>query len=183
MTRTKGFDKLVADVKRVLLLRKDDAQVGLGFRFLKEHKEEEVTRWIRDNFVMDLPFGQTSKYGNWGGEVDTSKELPFAGEWMGEKQNEDQCLIPLIACQVFPNGDVSLCSCCDYNADIGLSLGNIKDKPLLDIYNSPKAKRLWNFEDNDNIPEVCKRCSFHLPLKDLENHESFFTHPVGIIGG
>lgn len=43
-------------------------------------------------------------------------------EWNHSKYNTGQCLIPLVALQVFVNGDVSFCPCSDYDGAKDLSL-------------------------------------------------------------
>ena len=181
MTRRDHYERTVRNIKRIMGLSADKGRLRLGFRFLKKRDEGEVQAWLLENFGALIPYTGTNRFANWGAAMDTTSGLPFSAEWLEEKTNRSQCLIPLVACQVFADGGVSFCHCDDYDATEELSLGNIAENTLIDLYNSEKARSLWDFEHR--VPDFCRKCSFHIPLSELPRYESAFENPLDFIGG
>lgn len=69
---------------------------------------------------------------------------------------ESSCNWPFIQCNVLWNGDLTLC-CTDYNGD--LAYDNIRDKSIIEAFNSDKAIEIRkNFANAGNIPERCSHC-------------------------
>jgi radical SAM protein with 4Fe4S-binding SPASM domain len=181
MTRRNTYGRLIKSVKRILQLVDDPNKIRFGFRCLRIHTEDEIRAWILSNFRNEIAFDHIRTFNNWGDMLDTTKALPFEGEWKKVEGNTSQCLIPLIACQVFSDGNVSFCPCCDFDCNDELHIGNIKEKSLADIYNSPKTQDLWNFEKR--MPSFCRKCSFHISLNDFKKFEFIFENPYPLIGG
>jgi radical SAM protein with 4Fe4S-binding SPASM domain len=181
MTKRNSYDRLVKNVKRLLQLVDNPNKIRFGFRCLKIHSENEIKTWILSNFCAEIGFDHMRTYNNWGDILDTTKPLPFDGEWKKVQENKSQCLIPLIAYQVFADGNVSFCPCCDFDCNDELHIGNIKDNSLANIYNSQKTQDLWNFKEK--MPAFCRKCSFHIPLDDLTKFEFIFENPYPLIGG
>lgn len=181
MTRRSHYLKMLKNVKRIIDLSKNNKNIVFGFRFLKSHTEDEIKIWIQQNFGCQIPFSFTNSYSNWGNMIDTKSKLPFNGEWIPIKENTVPCLVPLFACQIYSNGDVSFCACPDFDINRELRLGNIKEKHLIDIYNSNKCKELWNF--NNKMPNYCKYCTFHKPFFDIEECSKMIENPIDFIGG
>lgn len=181
MTRRPHYSKMLMNVKRMINISKNKNNIVFGFRFLKDHTVDEIKGWIFQNFGCDVPFGFTKTYSNWGNAIDTSVKLPFNGEWIQCQENTTQCLVPLFACQVFSNGDVSFCPCPDFDINEDLKIGNIFETHLIEIYNSEKCKKLWNFEEK--MPDFCKYCTFFKPITDVSAYEQTFEKPIDFIGG
>jgi len=181
MTRRSQYLKMLKNVKRIIDLSKNATNIVFGFRFLKNHTEDEIKIWIQQNFGCQIPFSFTNSYSNWGNAIDTNSKLPFDAEWIPIKENTVPCLIPLFACQIYSNGDVSFCACPDFDINDELRLGNLKEKDLTDIYNSNKCKELWNF--NNKMPNYCKYCTFHKPISDIEEYSKTIENPINFIGG
>jgi len=114
MTQRDKYDEFVQSVRRIISLISDSSKIVFGFRFLKNRTENEIKSWMQDNFGAEFIYGSTGTYANWG-VLDTSRKLPFSAEWHEVKTNTEQCLIPLIACQVFVDGSVSFCHCDDFD--------------------------------------------------------------------
>jgi radical SAM protein with 4Fe4S-binding SPASM domain len=181
MTRRPHYDRMLNSIKRFIQLSENKGKIAFGFRFLKNHTDEEIMEWMMKNFRSIIPFSATKMYSNWGNGIDTSMHLPFEGEWLPCQRNIEQCLIPLFACQIFSNGDVSFCHCPDFDINEELRLGNITEDSLVDIYNSEKCSRLWKFDEN--IPEFCRFCTFFKPVSDLAQYKRFLNDPISFIGG
>jgi len=181
MTCKPHFFRMLRNVKRMIEISKKRGNIIFGFRFLKDHSDQEIKTWILKNFGIEIPFNFTKTYSNWGNKIDTSIKLPFEGEWVQVKENTIQCLVPLFACQIYSNGDVSFCACSDYDITDELKLGNIKEKDLTSIYNSNKCKDLWNF-DNE-MPNYCKYCTFHKPISEIGEYRDLIENPIHLIGG
>jgi MoaA/NifB/PqqE/SkfB family radical SAM enzyme len=181
MTRRPHFLRMRKNVKRMIALSRHPDRLRLGFRFLKDHTEDEVRTWILESFGTAIHFNYTKAYCNWGNRMDTSRRLPFSGEWIPARENATECLIPFFACQVFSNGDVSYCACPDFDIDEDLKLGNIRAGSLAEIYNSDKGRRLWGRDRM--MPAFCKHCTFSRPISDLPHCERFIENPIAFIGG
>jgi radical SAM protein with 4Fe4S-binding SPASM domain len=181
MTRRNHYLRMLKNVKRIIDISKNKTSIVFGFRFLKDHSEGEIKTWIQQNFGSEIPFNYTKTFSNWGNKIDTSIRLPFNGEWTQYKENTMKCLVPVFACQIFSNGDVSFCACPDFDIDDDLKLGNIKDNSLIDIYNSKKCQQLW--DSDKKIPDFCKYCSFFKPFTELSQYERAIENPIDFIGG
>jgi len=66
------------------------------------------------------------------------------------------CTAPFTQCNVLWNGDMTLC-CIDYDGE--LVFENVKDKPLVETFNSLQARALRaRFIDGKGVPEKCLLC-------------------------
>ena len=89
----------------------------------------------------------------------------------------------MVSYQVFVNGDVSFCSCCDFDANPEISLGNIREQSLQDICDSPRVRELWDPRNDDGLPAYCRQCTFHVPVESVKDHPYIFDQPLRFIGG
>ena len=181
MTRRNTYLRMVKNIQRILHLSKKPDSIVFGFRFLKPHSPSEINQWILENFHQNIPYGQANIYMDWCGSLDPKKQLPFHAKWMKREKTTSQCIIPLVACQIFSNGDVSFCSCNDYDIKEELVLGNISYRTLTQIFNSSKNKKLWS--SSIDLPISCKKCISYRPFSELENNEYVFEKPIDFIGG
>jgi radical SAM protein with 4Fe4S-binding SPASM domain len=180
MTRRDTYHKMLCSIRKIVDLTDRD-NVAFGFRLLKNRTGSEIQTWIEENFGSSYPYSCTTTYSNWGGSLDESSDLPGDAQWAKKIQCAEPCLIPLLAAQVFSNGDVSFCPCADYEGDRELLLGNIATRTLGEIYNSDRTKNLWlNYP---KVPDFCKNCSFYRPLSDLKENEHILEHPLDLVGG
>ena len=117
MTRRKFYRKAIAGIKMLFDLLEDKEKLVLSFRLLRKRDKKYLDNWVHDNIgggVKILNYINT--YSNWG-VLDDSHPLPHDANWL-ERRSENlkkQCLIPLAAMQVFSNGNVSFCSCDDFD--------------------------------------------------------------------
>lgn len=181
MTRRSHYSRMLNNVKKIIEINPNKKSVAFGFRFLKKHAESEIRSWIIKNFHCEIPFSSTREYSNWANAVDTSIKLPFAGEWIPSRENTEPCIIPLFACQIFSNGDVSYCACTDFDINEELKLGNVTKDRLIDILNSDKAKRLM--KSDTGMPDYCRYCTFHKPMTELIQNKHAIQNPIEFIGG
>jgi len=179
MTQRDSFEDMIQSVKTLQRLIDKPEKISFGFRLLRDYTANGLDLWIRDHFNRRVVFQAMNTYANWG-RPDALQPLPGFARWIPITENASQCLIPLIAMQVFSNGNVSFCSCDDYDADEELSLGNIRDAGLIELYNREKVRNLWNFATG--MPLFCKRCSFHRPISQF-NICSLLENPLDFIGG
>jgi len=181
MTRRGTYFRMIKNIQRIINLSNNQNSIVFGFRFLKMHTTLEIDRWIEQHFCTKIPYSQTNIYMDWGGSIDSAKPLPFKGEWRRRKEGLSQCLIPLSACIIYSSGDVSFCSCNDYDIKDEFLLGNISKQSLGQILNSSKNRRLW--ASPTNLPESCKKCVSHRPFTELGKYEFMFENPINFIGG
>jgi radical SAM protein with 4Fe4S-binding SPASM domain len=180
MTRRDFYSRVVSNIKKITkLIDRDKTLISFGFRLLKKHSEKDIGDWIKKNFGMDdIPYGYTYAYTNWRGALDDKILLPFEGKWQKRVQGKDHCLMPLVECVVYSNGDVSYCPCTEFDMIDEFKLGNIDDQSLSDIFNSDKNNKLWS-----SLPKPCLSCSFYKPITQLSQHSSAFQDPISLIGG
>lgn len=178
------YDKAIRNIRRLLDMSDCRGKFLAHLRLLKKRSDEEIESWVRENFGEGLSFGKMRTYSNWAGAIEDDIALPFQGVMVKKSKNDSLCIMPLVACQVYSNGDVSFCPCADYNGDKELHLGNLKESSLKDVYNSQKTKLLWTAEQMGRTPEICLCCTFHWPLSRLTaGHEYLFEDPLRFIGG
>jgi radical SAM protein with 4Fe4S-binding SPASM domain len=80
-------------------------------------------------------------------------ELYYNDASYAPPKNRARCLSPWIAAYVLPDGEVRPCLNSDY------SYGNIKDEPLIRIWNSPKAVKYRRLLRENKIFPACVRCT------------------------
>lgn len=183
MTNRDAYEDVIKSIERIVGFSQDN--VSFGFRHLRDRSNEEVYDWV-DNLVKKTGknvkiHSRTNTYSNWS-YFDTSAPLPFGASWSKANINMTQCLIPILNCQIMSNGDVSFCACANFNATGELMIGNIMETSLMDIYNSEKVRKLWDYETY-GVPNFCQTCSFHTPIEYLESTPWVFRDPVRYIGG
>jgi len=191
MTKRKTYDQMVTGIRRFLQVGAD--KVTFSFRLLRQWTRRDVDAWLDRTIYANLagraitteprPINSlmTGGYANWG-VLDTSKPLPFNASWCPPRVNKTQCMLPILSFLVYSNGNVSFCPCDNFDDVEELSLGNIKDATLLELYNTPKAKALWNWKEH-GVPGFCKRCTFHIPIQYLRLSREALDDPFKIMGG
>ena len=191
MTQKKTFDKMVEGIRRIVLVAKE--QIALEFRLFQKRTTEELFRWVCDVVLPDMAPEEVARktrinsnittYANWGVYNSENTPLPDPAAWAPSKRCEQksQCLIPMLACIVFSNGNVSFCCCDNFNDAPELRLGSIVDSSLAELYNSERARQLWDWQNN-GTPEFCKNCSFHIPMDSIRNNPTLLTYPHQVIG-
>jgi radical SAM protein with 4Fe4S-binding SPASM domain len=181
MTKRKTFDRALDGIRRILAVRTQN--VFLAFRLLKRRSHRDVQDWIRNVVgcaepvrISSLMFGGYANFTS----LDTTKKLPFDANWgPTAARKTQQCIIPLLALQVSSNGDVAICPCVGALDD--LLIGNIRQNTLLELFNSPKTRALWDCQ-NAGVPESCARCSFYAPLDAVRSNPSLIENPFDMIG-
>jgi radical SAM protein with 4Fe4S-binding SPASM domain len=183
MTGRDEYARFINSLRRIVGIYDDTDRIRFHFRCLHDHTDDELAEWIQVNFGRNITFGKLSYYRNWGNTLSTRRALPLGARWAKVKKNTTQCLIPLLACQVTVDGKVSFCACADFDGIDELNIGDAKHSALLDIYNGDKTKKLWNFRKRGNMPSFCRKCTFHVDLRDVKQKEFMFENPTRFIGG
>lgn len=135
---------------------------------------------VVDKTAVRFQSGMT-RYANWS-VFDTHQPLPYDAEWIERRPTDGQCAVPLGAMQVYSNGNVSFCSCADFNGDGELYLGNINEQSLKQMLQSERARQLWDWEGS-GVPEFCQSCSMYQPLSIFSGHPEAITDPLGVFNG
>ena len=190
MTQRKTYYDMLEGIRRIAGFSGN--AISLELRLLKKRSESELDQWLQNEILSHLPDEKYSNirinsvindYANWGIYNEVNTPLPFDAKWFKiEKQiAREQCMIPLLTVQVFSNGNISFCPCDNFNDIPELRLGNIIDESLKTLCNSKRAEELWDW-DKYGTPEFCQSCSFHIPMKFLEQNPSIITNPHPIVG-
>jgi hypothetical protein len=186
MSRTPYYERFLEGAARLLRLG-GLAKVSLGARHLKHRSQDEIDAWLAalaERARVDtarVRFAGTRTYANWG-VFDTSRPLPFEGEWMAAQTNTAQCALPLISLQILSDGRVSFCGCADFDGKSELMLGDIRENTLAELLGGQRVRDLWRWDLN-GVPEPCKGCTFHMPISRLAELPSAFTDPLETFGG
>jgi radical SAM protein with 4Fe4S-binding SPASM domain len=183
-TRKPVFDDFVKNADRFARLWKESGkkcEVKLAFRNIYNHTPEELEAFIKQVFGIELPYSAISTYANWGNSI--KRTLPGDAQWAPDTENTTPCVLLATAVQVYWDGRVTACACCDYDASAQLSLGNVNESKLLDIYNGSASREIWQQHGSGALPELCKNCTFHLPVAHLTPEHSLVANPVEFIGG
>lgn len=184
ITQRRHYQKFLRNAKRFMRVWRDcgsSCDLKLGFRNLHEYTTEQLDDYAREVFERTLPHSAINTYANWGNSI--SKALPGDAEWAEAKQNTTPCLLLATAMQVFWDGRVTSCACCDYDASDELALGNLNEESLVEIYNGTQSRALWESHGSSALPKICSQCTFHLPLNELTREHSLVSNPIDFIGG
>ena len=184
MTRRDTYQRVVREIERILRLAKNE--VVFGFRLLIRREPGEACRWLEElDAYRDCKATVTVQppiysYSNWG-VFDIGAALPADATWRETPAKKDQCLVPILGCQVFWDGNVSFCPCDDFDQAESLHLGNLAESSLGELYSGERARQLWDWRLN-GVPEFCKKCSFYQPLTNLETAGDIFKDPLILAG-
>ncbi len=126
ITQRKHFRKYRPNAQRLARLWEQSSRrcnIKVSFRNLYDRPFEVLREFVLENFRHDWCWGGTARYSNWGNTM--SGPLPGDAEWNPVRENHSTCMLLIAAMQVYWDGRVSACSCCDYNAGKELALGDI----------------------------------------------------------
>jgi radical SAM protein with 4Fe4S-binding SPASM domain len=175
ITRRNNFRKFAPNARRLAELWKRGSQrcsMWVSFRNLHEYSQDVLRRYVLGAFSQDWFRGVTTRYSNWGGRM--SGTLPGDAQWAPETENHLTCMLLIIALQVYWDGRVSACACCDYDAGRDLAVGDVKTQTLVQIYNAVANRQIWANQESDKMQPICRNCTFHVPLARLQE-----SQPVG----
>jgi hypothetical protein len=108
--------------------------ISLAQGFVSWRSLQFLYNWLGSVVFPDLSltqiFAKTTinsvmhTYANWGIYNDAKVVLPFDATWDRHchEARKEQCMIPLLACMVFSNGNVSFCPCDNYDDIVELRL-------------------------------------------------------------
>jgi O-antigen chain-terminating methyltransferase len=184
LTRRRYFHRFLSHTRRLLNLRKDSGvacDVRVGFRLATPRTREELESFLRGQIGQPLPFKSTATYANWGNSMRGT--LPSGATWISPRRNESPCAMLPLSVQVYWNGRVSACSCCDYDSSDQLHLGDITSQSLEEIFNSPKNQAVWQAQQAGELHQICRDCTFHVPLAALSAQHLIVQRPLDFIGG
>ncbi|NJN59531.1 MAG: radical SAM protein [Leptolyngbyaceae cyanobacterium SL_5_9] len=184
ITKTRQYDKFVRNLRRFGELWqevKSPCRLAIGFRLLQSPAKKEIEDFIHQNLGVMVPYGFTYNYANWGNSL--SGELPGDAEWLPVSENREACLLPLFGMQVYWDGRVSACACCDYDASEELYLGNVSRENLVTLFNSRLNQRIWTQQESGNLPNICRNCTFHQPINSIHVQHPLKTDPTEFLGG
>jgi radical SAM protein with 4Fe4S-binding SPASM domain len=170
ITRRKNYLNFVTQARRLSELWERSSRkcsMWVSFRNLYAYAEDTLRRYVGDHFghAEWLQTGTANGYSNWGGRM--SGPLPGDAYWALSSPNHKTCMLLVTAMQVYWDGRVSACSCCDYDAGKDLSLGNVRESTLAEIYNSPTNRTIWEHQEKGQMQPICQNCTFHIPITQL----------------
>ena len=170
ITQRKHFHKLPEQARRLANLWERSSQrcsVWVSFRNLYQHPPDVLGRYVTDNFGRCEWFkgGAATEYFNWGGRM--SGPLPGDAQFVPVGENHHICTLLPFGMQIYWDGRVSACSCCDYDAGKDLALGDLRQQSLIEMYNGAVNRQIWADQESGKMQDICRKCTFHLPLTRL----------------
>lgn len=177
ITNRTVYARFLSSFHRVVNFAGGD-KLALGFRFLFNHPEKVIKKWMDDNLCSHLPYASTIQYCKWP-NARLPISLPGDAFWVEPKQQNLPCLVPLLSMQVYADGDVSLCACSDFNASEELKLGTLREASLQQVLKCEKIQSFFSVPWE--MPNICKACSFYRPITEVE--QTFIDDPTTFIGG
>jgi radical SAM protein with 4Fe4S-binding SPASM domain len=167
ITRRKHFNKLPQQARRLAKLWERSSgrcDIVVSFRNLYQHSMDVLRQYAAENFGHAEWFwgGATARYFNWGGTL--SGALPGDARFVPAWENRQTCTMLPFALQVYWDGRVSACSCCDYDAGRDLALGDVRETTLTEMYNSKANRQIWADQELGRMQTICQNCTFHIPL-------------------
>jgi len=181
MTRSDNYENMVSGVKKIIDLVEDKTKIEIGFRLLFNRTEQEIIKWFSRLFgTVAIKYHVVTQYSNWN-VLDTTVKLPFDAKWLDPQINTASCLIPIVAVQVFSNGDVSFCPCDDFDRNDEFHLGNVNSLTLSEMCNSDKY---YNLIERGAVKiSYCNKCTFYKPIHSLVDDLTPIKNPLEFIGG
>jgi len=166
ITQRSHFNKFAVQARRFARLWERSSQhcsIWVSFRNLHQHSTEELRSYVGEHFGHEEWFvGSETRYANWGGRM--SGTLPGDARWLPASENRKPCMLLTTALQVYWDGRVSACSCCDYDAGKDLALGSVCEQTLTEIYNSAANRQIWANQEAGKMQNICHHCTFYIPL-------------------
>ncbi|MDX8400432.1 MAG: radical SAM/SPASM domain-containing protein [Gallionellaceae bacterium] len=165
--RNKSYGKVLANVR--LLLERNLAagcpvEIKLAFRSNLSMNE---TLGLPDyQGIKHLPHSIefNTDFDTWSGEIKQGDLLPGMHLRPLSELESEPCYWLYDGPIVFVDGSVGLCGCRDYNADSELIVGNIMQRPLLEIWQSEEVKELRERFTKRDFPQICRNCSTYANL-------------------
>ncbi len=119
-----------------------------------------------------------NNFGNWGGLIGR-EDLPTGAHLVSieespamiRKTKKNPCFVHYVNPEITCEGLVSACGCMNAEAD-ALILGDVTQQHLRDIWQGDARKKLMSSYGTDDLPDICKRCSYY------DDGEKFLSNPA-----
>lgn len=184
LTRRGHFPRLLVNLRRLAQLCEASArmcEIKLTFRLTRDRSHQELEEFLQTNCGRVFPYDVSIQYANWGNTM--GGRLPGDARYAPAQENRAPCALLAVAMQVYWDGRVSACACCDYDTCQDLYLGDAKAQSLLDIFNSEASRRIWQQHESGNLPGICRKCTFFYPLRALHPGHPIPNKITDFIGG
>jgi radical SAM protein with 4Fe4S-binding SPASM domain len=110
-------------------------------------------------------------YDSWTGRIapEALAEVGLASRPMPYKRGA--CELLFTKPVVLANGDVNACACRDVEAE--LVVGNVREKPLSEIWAGKEIDDLIEAHERGDYPDVCKRCTYFVSVYNSRRSRTF----------
>jgi len=113
-------------------------------------------------YRFDLEFN-IRHFDNWSGRI-KQEHLTGTMRLRDLPKKREPCLVLYRVPKILSNGDMTLCGCRDLNGDSELTLGNIRDKSIYEMWHDPKVEKIRNGFYLSKYPKICHDCSMYNDL-------------------
>ena len=165
--RNKSYKKVIRNV-RMLLEKNVEAgcpvDVVIAFRSNLSMKETIALPDYKEIEKLPHRVEFNTDFDTWRGEIKEDDLLPGMHLRPLSELEPEPCYWFYDGPIVFVDGSVGLCGCRDFNANSELVIGNIKDRSLLEIWQSQEVKDLRERFRGEKFPVICQTCSTYSNL-------------------
>jgi hypothetical protein len=102
-------------------------------------------------------------FDNWSGRIG-QEQLSGTMRLQKPPQKHEPCSILYRTPKVLSNGDLTLCGCRDLDGDSELVLGNVADRPILEMWRDPRVAEIRQGFYQGRVPRICRDCSLYQDL-------------------
>ncbi|MGZ8158687.1 MAG: radical SAM protein [Methylobacter sp.] len=165
--RNKSYKKVIKNVRQLLEKNVEaGCPVEIKIAFRSNLTMQETLSLPDYKEIAHLPHSIefNADFDTWTGEIKEGDLLPGMYLRPLSELEPEPCYWLYDGPIVFVDGSVGLCGCRDYNADSELIVGNIMQRPLLEIWQSEKVKKLRERFRSGTFPSICRSCSTYSNL-------------------
>ena len=160
----KKYDQVIQNIKN---LSKENNKLSKPVKiYLHLRVELPIERWINNDDYKEIEeligkhnVSWLEDYENWSGFI-SQNDIPSGCNMVKkqdlDKKNKSPCFEMYRRMQILSDGNVGVCSCKDFDAEI--NIGNIENNNLNEIWRGNKLKKYRDDWKNNKLPEVCKDC-------------------------
>lgn len=165
--RNKSYKKVIKNVRQLLEKNVEagcPVEVKIAFRSNLTMQETLSLPDYKEIAHLPHSIEFNADFDTWTGEIKEGDLLPGMYLRPLSELEHEPCYWLYDGPIVFVDGSVGLCGCRDYNADSELIVGNIMQRPLLEIWQSEKVKKLRERFRSGTFPSICRSCSTYSNL-------------------
>ena len=119
--------------------------------------------------ALGFPISFVLRYDSWSGRI-SKTDLPGAMRLRPMARKSRPCSMLWFGSTVHADGNFTLCGCRDLEGTSDLTLGNVKEQSLHEMWTSPRVRALRE-HFSTRTPDICRDCRQYSPVSDIGDWE------------